>query len=534
MASAVNQKEKLNLIIQQINNASVHISSGDVLKASAFASDIRIQLRDLYHECVGVNHADTRENTRRIFHEFLAYCLGYLQDPTVASNLELAKNLLWEDYGRRFRESIHADRRQVSFCEKYDRRIGDYVRHAVKISDLTDDVSTEINDPVREAAWYHIVSKDDNPTMLPCVASFALGNQYVCVTPAAKHGTLLDYLIDPGSDKTKLHDMFVDLLYAVSYLHNHLRVAHLNLKPENVLIGKDHQIIVGGLGHALAVANADYEVAKAHMLQHLEARLQRRGASVTEIEQRKQNDLKKFDTLYHKYSKQHQILYALLRASSRDFDELLKGLAPLTVPLAVFFRPSYQRIGFTFDAVLSIDGYTDANDLNMSGETLVQSFLADLRRKHPDEATQKKVLLECTARLKPKLPARLYVAAGDSGAFIQPSMLSGPRGTEQYMCPALVKGEHTNPFAADVYSLGVVLFIVATGFQPYKSLTDRAFHELERGGVAHLLRCYGKLDMVHPSCLALMEKMMKFDPGQRPSIDECVDLFQRVTLIPFT
>merc|ERR1719498_1894469 len=47
-------------------------------------------------------------------------------------------------------------------------------------------------------------------------------------------------------------------------------------------------------------------------------------------------------------------------------------------------------------------------------------------------------------------------------------MLSGCFGTKSYMAPQVIEGEIYNGFKADVWSAGVFLFIMLTGFPPFE------------------------------------------------------------------
>ena len=414
---------------------------------------------------------------------------------------------------------------------------GQEIRYAVKISKLNYTTSRVLDDPATEAKWYHIVSKDGNPTMMPLYEAYALGDHFVSVTPAATMGDLFAYLTNPIADKSKLKNMYMDLLYGVSYLHNHLRVAHLDLKPENVFVTDNHQVILGDLGVCLPVANEERHIAEAHMHQMLEAEvrvLRNQGSADADIQKHKQRVYDNFENSYTTYNNMSQSIANILRCYAHEKDALVRGLGYLEVPLSIFFMDPYIRIGFTYDTILSINKYQDPIDPTLSGAPLVESFLAQLRQAYPDNASaQKSVLRQYTVRLKKNLPASLYITTVQDSSFIRPARLNGARGTRAYMCPTLMLKGYSHPFSADVYSLGVILFICATGFPPYKDTTDRAFAELEKGGVAHLLKLYGRLDSLDPACVSLLEKMMKFNPEERPTICQCIELFFRVNWKPF-
>jgi len=456
----------------------------------------------------------------------------YLADPAVEQELARQKAAIFDKYGASIRPVLTKSDGSLHFLSKYGST------HIVNVSPLRPSLlntSFRNRDPVLDARMHRILSKDGNPAMMPCVESFALGTEYIAVSPLpeAGAGDLLNYLLDPNCEQRQLKAILTNLLYAVAYLHKVMHVAHLDIKPENVALGFLDQVILREFGYAQHVESADREAAKLEMLQRLEKNLQISGVAATEIEKRKKKLLSGFNALYDKAAEMHRRVSAILTAPSQQVDALIRQLPPLTVPLSFFFRATYQEMGFRYDAIHSIEGYSDPENPTLSGTALVNSFLAHLRHKYPEELDQKRELAKYSATLKPGQSPKLYALAVEPDSVVAPAPISGLRGTLQYMCPALRAGEQVNPFAADVYSLGVVLFIVATGFQPYTKVDERAFTQLQHGGVAHLLKCYGRPEAVHPTCLALLEKMMSFDPNKRPTIDECIKEFSSVQLIPF-
>ena len=483
----------------------------DICKATSAAGDVAVY-----------------EVAHRQLKDFTEYYNRHLAEPENARLIKQRIDVCLETYCG---ENIKPERKGNG-CKIY---IGE--RYVVKISPLYymgfDNIA---DDPAKEATFNRIFCKYGNPALLRCVAAFPLGNYYVSVTPTATQGTLLSFLLDGDSDKSLLRGMFSTLLHGVAFMH-HNRIAHNDLKLENLLINKLSQLIIADYGVAIPVANPPREYALQRAWQHKVQRLQRAGASAVQIEAHKAACLQDFDTEYDRCAQQHNLLSAILNAPTQDVDGLIDQLDGVKMPLSWCFSPRRQALGFTAQIVRSIDGYSDPNDPSMHGEALVNSFLTQLRRI-PDEAARKQVLRNTTARLLPGLDPELYRLASKPEIEIPAAPIQGARGTGKYMCPVLDHELPADPFAADIYSLGVTLFCMATGIEPYgeKFRTEpAAYLLLKNHGVGQLLRRYEEMgaiprDAVTPECLALLEKMMSFNPAARPTIDECIELFKNVQL----
>ena len=409
-------------------------------------------------------------------------------------------------------------------------------QNVVKLSPLYYSTSGRIvDDPVSEAAWNGVLSSHGNPAMLRRVAAFPLGNYYVSVTPKATQNTLLDYCNSTERNPETAHEILLDSMYGLAYMKHEHRVPHNDVKPDNLFITKDNQAVVADNGVANTVANAPREYALQRAWQHHEAKLVRNGATATEIQQEQDTFVEeKFEDAYALCNHKHESTARLFEAFRRNTLVPEDRIEGMPVRLDKVLDAAEQGLGLDVAHIMSIDGYINPNDPGMFGAELVESFKAHLRNQYPlsDEAALKQALGLHTARLLPNLAPQVYAVACKPEIEIAASPIQGRRGTEQYMCPSLYAELPTDPFAADIYSLGVTLFCVATGFHPYThpSMNDRAFAELQRGGVGHLLHCYGRRDAVTPECLALLEKMMSFNPAARPTIDECIELFKNVQL----
>uniref|UniRef100_A0A8C9VXI4 non-specific serine/threonine protein kinase n=1 Tax=Scleropages formosus TaxID=113540 RepID=A0A8C9VXI4_SCLFO len=77
-----------------------------------------------------------------------------------------------------------------------------------------------------------------HPHLLSLLDTFETSNNYVLVLEMADQGRLLDYIVSWGNLTEEKVVMYLKgILEALRYLHN-CRIAHLDLKPENVLVGQ--------------------------------------------------------------------------------------------------------------------------------------------------------------------------------------------------------------------------------------------------------------------------------------------------------
>src|SRR3990167_6857883 len=76
------------------------------------------------------------------------------------------------------------------------------------------------------------------------------------------------------------------------------------------------------------------------------------------------------------------------------------------------------------------------------------------------------------------------------------------RGTKKYSAPEVLNNNEFDPFKADIYSLGVILHVLITGFYPVPG--DLAFAALS----------------IDDTCIQLLEMMMHVDPEKRNSIEQ--------------
>lgn len=94
-------------------------------------------------------------------------------------------------------------------------------------------------------------------------------------------------------------------------------------------------------------------------------------------------------------------------------------------------------------------------------------------------------------------------------------------GKAYYMAPEVVAlGVAYDPKAADVWSLGIILFVLVTGspLVAFASEDNTAFLSLRKFGVRRVLDSWGASPRLFPSAIDLIEGMLEVDPAKRLTI----------------
>lgn len=91
------------------------------------------------------------------------------------------------------------------------------------------------------------------------------------------------------------------------------------------------------------------------------------------------------------------------------------------------------------------------------------------------------------------------------------TIVSDKIGKLQYWAPEIFAGKPTKAFAADVWSLGVMLFLILVGAPPYKlpSISDKRYEYIISGRLDQLLRVWKKA--IDPLAVELMQMMLAPD-----------------------
>lgn len=99
--------------------------------------------------------------------------------------------------------------------------------------------------------------------------------------------------------------------------------------------------------------------------------------------------------------------------------------------------------------------------------------------------------------------------------------LSSYRGTMTYMAPEIKEGKKYKGQTADLFSFGVILFIIVHGIFPFKEAkTDEYFFNLLRTGQTDLYFTKVNGNSLSAEFKDLILALFQYEPEKRPSIDE--------------
>ncbi|GAB9466627.1 Camk protein kinase [Globisporangium polare] len=102
----------------------------------------------------------------------------------------------------------------------------------------------------------------------------------------------------------------------------------------------------------------------------------------------------------------------------------------------------------------------------------------------------------------------------------------GRVGKAYYMAPEVVADTEYNPIQADIWSLGILLFIMLTGSPLFEAASpeDPAFIAVQRVGVRGVLKHWKLDDEISSGMIDLLSTMLQCDPALRfQSVDEILD-----------
>lgn len=89
-------------------------------------------------------------------------------------------------------------------------------------------------------------------------------------------------------------------------------------------------------------------------------------------------------------------------------------------------------------------------------------------------------------------------------------------GTPYYVSPEVLKGEYSNK--CDIWSLGVCMYVLLCGYAPFPGKRrEQIFNNIKSGKYDFH---HDEWNNVSDECKALIEKMLKLDPNDRPTINE--------------
>lgn len=114
----------------------------------------------------------------------------------------------------------------------------------------------------------------------------------------------------------------------------------------------------------------------------------------------------------------------------------------------------------------------------------------------------------------------LKVPSGPEGRRVLISSQS-KRGKASYVCPEIAREEIFDGYAADVWSLGIILYIMLTVTPLYASPDDQAFGMIVNGDLDMLLDHYESLGLkVSPLVRDLVSGMLHLDVNSRLTLEE--------------
>ena len=101
--------------------------------------------------------------------------------------------------------------------------------------------------------------------------------------------------------------------------------------------------------------------------------------------------------------------------------------------------------------------------------------------------------------------------------IIKGNLLNETCGTPAYVSPELLSGKFFDPFKSDIWSCGVVLYFMLSGFVPFRGENDKELHNnIIKGN-------FPSIDNISNECSDLLNKILEVDPNKRLDLDDILN-----------
>lgn len=98
-------------------------------------------------------------------------------------------------------------------------------------------------------------------------------------------------------------------------------------------------------------------------------------------------------------------------------------------------------------------------------------------------------------------------------------------GTPGYMAPEMVKNQGYDGKLADIFSAGVILFIMLSGFPPFQEISSRDwwFDKLKKGKARLFWKAHARNATYSQTVMDLIQRMLQPDPAKRITMEEILE-----------
>lgn len=197
---------------------------------------------------------------------------------------------------------------------------------------------------------------------------------------------------------------------------------------------------------------------------------------------------------------------------SLDHPNILRVLEFFEDADRIYIVTELCRGGELFDRIIQLNQLSEKETKNIMNQVLNAISYCHSKGVVHRDLKPENILFETT-----KVNSNLKVVDFGLSTFFKPKeTLSGATGTPYYMAPEVWLGDYNE--TCDVWSLGVILYILLTGEPPFNGMTDyQIIQNIKKG-------TYNEdIPNASDNVKDLIKKMLNFDYKTRLSAKECLE-----------